>query len=111
MADSPFQSLIESVLEAVLLVDPLDLRITAANRAAEQLIGVPRADLVGRAIVDFASTSQDLFFWEDVAAGRETALSEAHHVLELVGLALLVILARPTWRRPDRSDRSLAPAG
>ncbi|MFN8769005.1 MAG: EAL domain-containing protein [Lysobacteraceae bacterium] len=71
MADSPFQSLIESVLEAVLLVDPLDLRITAANRAAEQLIGVPRADLVGRAIVDFASTSQDLFFWEDVAAGRE----------------------------------------
>jgi predicted anti-sigma-YlaC factor YlaD len=47
----------------------------------------------------------------DVAAGRETALSEAHHVLELVGLALLVVLARPTWRRPDRSDRSLAPTG
>lgn len=46
----------------------------------------------------------------DVAAGRETALSEAHHVLELVGLALLVVLARPAWRRPDRSDRALSPA-
>jgi hypothetical protein len=31
-------------------------------------------------------------------------------VLELVGLALLVVLARPAWRRPDRSDRALSPA-
>ncbi|MBS3959031.1 MAG: PAS domain-containing protein, partial [Xanthomonadaceae bacterium] len=74
MADGPFQSLIESVLEAVLLVDPLDLRITAANRAAEQLTGVPREQLIGRPIVDFASTSQDLFFWEDVAAGRARSI-------------------------------------
>jgi len=34
----------------------------------------------------------------DVAAGRQSILSESHHVLELIGLALLVILARPTWR-------------
>jgi diguanylate cyclase (GGDEF)-like protein/PAS domain S-box-containing protein len=74
LADGPFQSLIESVLEAVLLVDPLDLRITAANRAAEQLTGVPREQLIGRPIVDFASTSQDLFFWEDVAAGRARSI-------------------------------------
>lgn len=74
MADSPFQSLIESVLEAVLLVDPLDLRITAANRAAERLTGLPKDQLLGRPIVDFASTSQDLFFWEDVAAGRSKSI-------------------------------------
>lgn len=74
MADGPFQSLIESVLEAVLLVDPLDLRITAANRAAERLTGLPKDRLVGRPIVDFASTSQDLFFWEDVAAGRSKSI-------------------------------------
>ncbi len=35
----------------------------------------------------------------DVASGRESALAESHHLLELVGLALLVVLARPAWRR------------
>lgn len=74
MAEGPFQSLIECVLEAMLLVDPIDLRITAANRAAAQLLGVAKEDLVGRPVVDFASTSQDLFFWEDVAAGRSHSI-------------------------------------
>lgn len=73
MAKLP-QMLIESVIEAVWLVDAVDLRILAVNRAAEDLIGLPRAELVGRPVVDFASTSQDLFFWEDVAAGRSRAI-------------------------------------
>jgi diguanylate cyclase (GGDEF)-like protein/PAS domain S-box-containing protein len=68
------QMLIESVIEAVWLVDAVDLRILAVNRAAEDMIGLPRAELVGRPVVDFASTSQDLFFWEDVAAGRSRAI-------------------------------------
>jgi diguanylate cyclase (GGDEF)-like protein/PAS domain S-box-containing protein len=68
------QVLIESVIEAVWLVDAVDLRIVAVNRAAEDLIGLPRDQLIGRPVVDFASTSQDLFFWEDVAAGRSRAI-------------------------------------
>jgi len=68
------QMLIESVIEAVWLVDAVDLRIVAVNRAAEDLVGLPRAELLGRPVVDFASTSQDLFFWEDVAAGRSRAI-------------------------------------
>ncbi len=44
----------------------------------------------------------------DVASGRQSVLSESHHLLEIVGLALLVVLARPTWRRSDRSDRTTA---
>lgn len=68
------QMLIESVIEAVWLVDAVDLRILAVNRAAENMIGLSRAELVGRPVVDFASTSQDLFFWEDVAAGRSRAI-------------------------------------
>jgi len=68
------QMLIESVIEAVWLVDAVDLRILAVNRAAEDMIGLSRAELVGRPVVDFASTSQDLFFWEDVAAGRSRAI-------------------------------------
>jgi diguanylate cyclase (GGDEF)-like protein/PAS domain S-box-containing protein len=63
------QPLIESVLEAVWLVDAIELKIVAVNRAAEQLLGVSRDEMVGRAVVDYAHTAQDLFFWEDVAAG------------------------------------------
>ena len=40
----------------------------------------------------------------DVAAGRTTAVVESHHVLELVGVILLAVLARPVlWRRPVRA--------
>lgn len=35
----------------------------------------------------------------DVASGRESAFAESHHLLEVVGLVLLVVLARPAWRR------------
>jgi diguanylate cyclase (GGDEF)-like protein/PAS domain S-box-containing protein len=68
------QVLIESVIEAIWLVDAVDLRILAVNRAAEDLVGLPRDQLIGRPVVDFASTSQDLFFWEDVASGRSRAI-------------------------------------
>jgi diguanylate cyclase (GGDEF)-like protein/PAS domain S-box-containing protein len=64
------QALIEGVLEAVWLVDALDLRIVAVNRGAINLSGLAREQLVGQPVVNFAATSQDLFFWEDVAAGR-----------------------------------------
>ena len=37
----------------------------------------------------------------DVVSGRESALAESHHLLEVVGLVLLAVLARPAWRRPS----------
>ncbi|MEN6587152.1 MAG: EAL domain-containing protein [Sulfuricella sp.] len=61
--------LIEGMLEAVWLVDPIDLRIVAANRSAEALLGVAPDSLVGTPVVDLATTPEDVFFWEDVAAG------------------------------------------
>jgi len=71
------QPLIESVLEAVWLVEAIELKVVGVNRAAEQLLGLGRGQLVGRPVVDFAHTSEDLFFWEDVAAGvSETIYSE-----------------------------------
>lgn len=35
----------------------------------------------------------------DVVSGRQEAITESHHLLELAGLALLVVLARPNWGR------------
>ena len=69
MKPHQWQALIEGMLEAVILVDPISLHIMAANRAAEQLLQVPEASLTGKAIVDLLAAPEDVFFWEDVAAG------------------------------------------
>ncbi len=69
MNTSSWKPLIEGMLEAVWIVDPIDLRIAAANSAAEGLLGLPVGSLAGRAVIDLAATPEDLFFWEDVAAG------------------------------------------
>ena len=62
--------LIEGVLEAVWVVDPVNLRLVAVNRAACRLQGLENEDMLGRPVVDFTATPEDLFFWEDVAAGQ-----------------------------------------
>ncbi|MGE5490653.1 MAG: EAL domain-containing protein [Actinomycetota bacterium] len=63
------QMLIEGLLEAVLLVDCGDLRIIAVNRNACKLLGADEEDLVGHSITQFVGTPEDLFFWEESAAG------------------------------------------
>lgn len=69
--------LIEGMLEAVWLVDAIGLRIVAANRAAETLLGAAPGALAGTPVVDLAITPEDVFFWEDVAAGlAENIFSE-----------------------------------
>ena len=69
MKPHQWQALIEGMLEAVLLVDPIALRIMAANRTAHLLLQVPEGSLTGKAIVDLLAAPEDVFFWEDVAAG------------------------------------------
>jgi diguanylate cyclase (GGDEF)-like protein/PAS domain S-box-containing protein len=75
--------LVESLLEAVLIVDGFDFRIRLANAAACQLLGVAESGLIGRPVVELAVTPEDVFFWEDAAAGlsneilSETALRRA----------------------------------
>lgn len=69
MKPHQLQALIEGMLEAVILVDPINLRILAANRSAHQLLKVPENSLRDKGIVELAAAPEDLFFWEDVAAG------------------------------------------
>jgi len=63
------QALIEGMLEAVILVDPISLRILAANRAIHTLLKVQEDSLRGKGIIELAAAPEDVFFWEDVAAG------------------------------------------
>ena len=65
----PWQPLLDGMLEAVWIVDPIGFHVVAANRAAARMLGVADGALIGRKVVDIALTPEDQFFWEDVAAG------------------------------------------
>ncbi len=69
MSEHPWLALINGVLDAVLLIDPIQLRIVAANQAAAKILLVDETQLLGKGIVEFAAAPEDVFFWEDVAAG------------------------------------------
>jgi PAS domain-containing protein len=64
-----WQPLLDGMIEAVWLVDPLTLRIVAANRVAASMLNMESGELVGRPVIELAATPEDQFFWEDVAAG------------------------------------------
>ena len=73
-----WQPLLEGMLEAVWLVDPIGLHIIAANHAAEVLLGIPLGILINKPVIELAATPEDIFFWEDVAAGvTSTIFSES----------------------------------
>ena len=88
-----WKNLIEGMLEAVWVVDPHELRLLAANNAAARLLGAPVAELVGLPVVELAAAPEDLFFWEDVAAGVSDR-----------------ILSETLVRRRDGSTVTLTPA-
>ena len=62
-------SLLDGVLEAVWLVHPVTLRIVWVNGVATELLGLSSQELIGKPAVELTATPEDMFFWEDVAAG------------------------------------------
>jgi len=64
-----WQPLIDSLLEAVCLVEPRGLRIVAVNGAAARLLGVEREGLIGRPVIELAVTPEDEWMWEEIAGG------------------------------------------
>lgn len=116
MSSRQWEALIEGMLEGVLLVDPVQFQIVAANRAAHELLGAVQHSLINTPVVDLAAAPEDMFFWEDVAAGlsnniySETLLRRPNdsvvHVVRRVSLvhidldtSLYVVAIR------DHSDR------
>jgi diguanylate cyclase (GGDEF)-like protein/PAS domain S-box-containing protein len=72
-----WQAMIEGMLEAVVLIDPVELRIVAANRAIHKMLQLDADSLIGSPVVDLAVAPEDIYFWEDVAAGTaDNILSE-----------------------------------
>ena len=75
MNPAPWAPLLDALVEAVCLVDHASLRIVAVNRVMVALVGLPSDDLVHKPIIELTSSPEDMYFWEDVAAG----LSEHIH--------------------------------
>lgn len=82
--------LIEAMIEAVWLVDPVSLRIICVNQSALDLVGLARDDLQGRAAVELTATPQDHYFWEDVAAGLGHSIHSETLVRTADGVAIPV---------------------
>jgi diguanylate cyclase (GGDEF)-like protein/PAS domain S-box-containing protein len=62
-------SLVEALIEPAWMVEAVGLRIVAVNLAGAGLVGLTREEMIGKPAVELAASPEDLFFWEDVAAG------------------------------------------
>ena len=58
---------LDGLQEAVWLVDEASLLILYANAAAQRLVGLPAASMVGTPVLRLASTPQDVAFWGESA--------------------------------------------
>jgi PAS domain-containing protein len=50
------------MLEAVWVVDPKSLRILEVNGLAASLVGMSRDACVGKPVIEFTATPEDMFF-------------------------------------------------
>ena len=85
-----FAALVESLPEPAWLVDSASLRIATVNRAAERLLGLERASLLGRGARSLAATPEDLAFWDQVADGGDPRIHSDTLVLRADGLPVPV---------------------
>jgi diguanylate cyclase (GGDEF)-like protein/PAS domain S-box-containing protein len=92
----PWQGLIEGMIEAVWIVDAIELRVLAANRTAGELVGQPVANLLGRPVIELAATPEDIYFWEDAAAGLSDQICSETLLLHAEGRTV------PVERRVSR---------
>jgi PAS domain S-box len=90
------QTLIDALIDAVWLIDPQNQRLLAVNRASEELLGLERTALVGRPVIELVCTPEDLFFWEEVAAGGGHEPLSSETLLKRHDGSLVQVLRRVT---------------
>ena len=89
--------LIEGLLEAVWIVDPVSLKILSVNTAAAEMLGMQPQDLIGKPVVELTATPEDMFFWEDVANGQAESIRSETLMLRADGTTV------PVERRVSRA--------
>lgn len=81
---------LDAMIEAVCLVDPKTLRIIATNQALADLVGLERSEFIGKPVVELTNAPEDLFFWEDVAAGLADRILSESRLRCIDGIAIPV---------------------
>ncbi len=109
MTPSAWAPLIEGLLEAVWLVDPVSLRILVVNRAASDLLGLESCDLINKPVIELTASPEDQFFWEDIAAGLVDSIHSETLLRSADGVAIPV--ERRVSRVWPRADRALYVVG
>ncbi len=61
--------------DILIVVDPATLLLTEANATAASSLLYDREALLAMRITDLASSMQDIFFWDEVAAGQVSGMS------------------------------------
>jgi diguanylate cyclase (GGDEF)-like protein/PAS domain S-box-containing protein len=69
MTEPGWSALLDGSLDAIWLVDPKTLHIVAVNAAAASLVGLQASEMQGMSAIALAASPEDMYFWEDVAAG------------------------------------------
>jgi diguanylate cyclase (GGDEF)-like protein/PAS domain S-box-containing protein len=69
MRSTGWEPVLNAMLDAAWIVDPTTLRIADVNPLAALLVGMDDQDLIGKPVIELTATPEDMFFWEDVAAG------------------------------------------
>jgi two-component system, NtrC family, sensor kinase len=91
--------------DIMLLVEPSELQIIMANRAAAQLLGYSEEELLTMAITDIESSLQDVFYWQDVRNGQYLDIEAQDGLYQCADASLLTV--NKSVRVVDHDGRSL----
>ena len=90
MTSELLQGWLGSLTDAAWLVEPHGLRVVAANAAAYSLLGVSEGGLLNRATIELMNSPEDMYFWEDVAAGQADSIHSQTLICGSDGVAIPV---------------------
>lgn len=90
MTPALWAPLLDALVEAVCLVEPTTLRIVAVNRVMVALVGLRSDELLNKPIIELTSSPEDMYFWEDVAAGLSDSIHSDSLLRCVDGIAIAV---------------------
>ena len=103
-AVGPLTLLVEGLLDAAWLVEPVSLRVLAANAAAERLFGISAAALCQSDALALAATADDVAFWEQAGA-QLTDPVESQTLISRPDGQLVSVQRRVSLVRPGSHER------
>ncbi|MGQ0711227.1 MAG: sensor domain-containing protein [Rhodoferax sp.] len=100
--DARMLSWLNAFTDAAWMVDPRTLRLLACNAAAAELLGMEPEAMVGLPAIELMANPEDMYFWEDVAAGLADSLHSHSLVRSMCGEAVCVDRkVSRVWLGPD----------